>query len=566
MGFGVFSTGTNRWPGVIVPYQINSNDFPINPPPGQPNLRQIINNAITTWNSLSVVQLVPRAGQPDFAEFVRATLSCQSPFGRQGGRQTISCDLTSGFTAVTLMHEIGHCLGLLHEHQRPDQNNFISINTTLPPPSRPANAVELQQLVPINSGWVIGNYDCSSLMHYPANVNLGGGPTPIARITPTNLVACPFIAPAPQPNAGDLAAINLMYGRYAPPGANVAISKQVGDILTSTFFMDDGSLAVAFVRGTGQWRGPIPITGPNLPLAGAPIAMAKQTDDVLTALFTDNNGSLSVAFVVGTGQWQGPIPFGGPQFKPGSSIAMAKQTDDILTALCVGGQGPNSPDGFLNVAFVIGTGQWQGPIQIGDRLEFLAGAPVAIAKQTSNQLTALCVDKEGFLNAAFVIGTGQWQGPIKISNRVFPALTPVSIAMAKQTDNLLTAFAVDGNGMLSVFFVVGTGQWQGPFPISGQNFAPPGASIAMAKQTNDVLTALVVGNDGALSVAFVVGTGQWQGPFPLTGPNFAPPGAPIAMAKQTDDVLTALLCGSAGTLSVAFVVGTGQWQGPFRIG
>jgi hypothetical protein len=108
MAFGIFSTGKNRWPGLVVPYQINSNDFPIVPPPGQPNLRQIIINAIATWNALSPVRLVPRSGEPDFVEFVTAVTTCQSPFGRQGGRQTISCNLARGFTGVSLMHESGH--------------------------------------------------------------------------------------------------------------------------------------------------------------------------------------------------------------------------------------------------------------------------------------------------------------------------------------------------------------------------------------------------------------------------------------------------------------------------
>ncbi|MFQ4144558.1 hypothetical protein [Chlorogloeopsis sp. ULAP02] len=96
-------------------------------------------------------------------------------------------------------------------------------------------------------------------------------------------------------------------------------------------------------------------------------------------------------------------------------------------------------------------------------------------------------------------------------------------------------------------------------------FAPPGARIAVVKQTNNILTALTVGNDGALSVSWVVGTEEWNGPVPISPAGFAPSGAGIAMAKQTNDILTTLTVANNRALSVSWVVGIGNWNSPIQI-
>jgi hypothetical protein len=49
----------------------------------------------------------------------------------------------------------------------------------------------------------------------------------------------------------------------------------------------------------------------------------------------------------------------------------------------------------------------------------------------------------------------------------------------------------------------------------GEPFAPPGARVALVKQTDDVLTAIAVDVNRRLNVAWVVGTGAWNGPVPM---------------------------------------------------
>jgi len=68
------------------------------------------------------------------------------------GEQTITCDLEGEFHSYpvqSIMHEIGHILGLRHEHVRRDRNQYV--DTTF---------AELQD------GQGVGAYDFLSIMHY----------------------------------------------------------------------------------------------------------------------------------------------------------------------------------------------------------------------------------------------------------------------------------------------------------------------------------------------------------------------------------------------------------------
>ena len=67
------------------------------------------------------------------------------------------------------IHEIGHALGLLHEHSRPDRNQFITVHFDLVKP-------EWQnQFREINSfrTKTLGKYDFQSIMHYPPKSSFG---------------------------------------------------------------------------------------------------------------------------------------------------------------------------------------------------------------------------------------------------------------------------------------------------------------------------------------------------------------------------------------------------------
>ncbi|MFN7996430.1 MAG: M12 family metallopeptidase [Bryobacteraceae bacterium] len=112
-----------------------------------------------------ILQFVPQTTETNYVtfNFNSGDFSevCESSVGMLGGQQFITG--SASCTLATLAHEMGHTIGLLHEHQRPDRNTFVTFT--------PANA---------DKPWIAGNfdsfayndqtvglYDYASVMHYP---------------------------------------------------------------------------------------------------------------------------------------------------------------------------------------------------------------------------------------------------------------------------------------------------------------------------------------------------------------------------------------------------------------
>jgi hypothetical protein len=87
---------------------------------------------------------------------------CASPVGMQGSIQEIwlSPDCTIG----NIMHEMGHTIGLWHEHTRPDRDVYVEVYLSNVEVEARSNFA-----VRHGDGKAIGDYDYTSVMHYPAN-------------------------------------------------------------------------------------------------------------------------------------------------------------------------------------------------------------------------------------------------------------------------------------------------------------------------------------------------------------------------------------------------------------
>lgn len=163
-----FGTNGQLWPNRTIPFQIDAADFPV----GSAE-RTVIDQAITEWNDNSVIRLIPWSDEADFIVFEDTGTTCASGVGRTGGRQTVTCDLEGGgFSVGSITHEIGHVVGFLHEAKRPDRGSFIEV--------KEENIIvgKESQFSITTDGRILTDYDCGSIMHYPATAfSSNGSPT-----------------------------------------------------------------------------------------------------------------------------------------------------------------------------------------------------------------------------------------------------------------------------------------------------------------------------------------------------------------------------------------------------
>ena len=106
-----------RWPGGVIPFVIDSNI----PHPER------IHNAIRQWVGLTPIRLVPRTNQTNYVRFARENNDglCFSSIGMIGGEQKVRTD--DQCETGTLVHEIGHTVGLWHEQSRQDRDRFVKV-------------------------------------------------------------------------------------------------------------------------------------------------------------------------------------------------------------------------------------------------------------------------------------------------------------------------------------------------------------------------------------------------------------------------------------------------------
>jgi hypothetical protein len=142
------------WPGGLIPVEFASSITDAN--------RQAVFSACSIWSKRAAVSCVARTNQTPYLRVTADSGGCYANVGSYAGRDAarMNLDINGCWGQKSVLHELGHVLGLQHEHQRPDRDSYISIDTSAVDPAY-QSAFTLLTGAPTR-----GAYDFLSVMHY----------------------------------------------------------------------------------------------------------------------------------------------------------------------------------------------------------------------------------------------------------------------------------------------------------------------------------------------------------------------------------------------------------------
>jgi hypothetical protein len=231
---------SSLWPqvgGVATVYYVNANAGATDSVDIAAN--ENIQTAITTFNNdfAGIIQWVPW-NSSDGPNYVNIDL--------EAGNTSGECEAAEGYeaeplqpmggsaycTVGTILHEMGHIIGLWHEFQRPDRDNYVTVNYGNVIKGSWGNFEILTQ-----NAQILGLYDYASVMQYPPySFSRNGGPVietipagmPLSNVegVPEPVVDGVPVEDTGDYSAGDKEAIERLYG--APPTQVTVTSNPIG--------------------------------------------------------------------------------------------------------------------------------------------------------------------------------------------------------------------------------------------------------------------------------------------------------------------------------------------------
>lgn len=279
------SDAFNRWPDGNVPY--------VKPVDSSTIQQENVDKAIAHWmehTTLTFVEVTDE-NRSEFTEFLQFTdsQSCASYVGMIGGPQSIF--ISDACSVGSVIHEIGHAIGLFHEHTRPDRDNFVQIDWDEIVSGKDIN-FNLQTANVAN----YSDYDYGSIMHYGDTFfSRSGGPTIIVPDS-TSIGQREGLSPL------DIQSINAMYETDLSIGTpDVNQTAQGIEIDLTTYNI--GSLGAHQIQllvhlgDDSEWIGVSPNTGWDCLTFGDELkctrdTMREQSESRFTVLADANSASI----------------------------------------------------------------------------------------------------------------------------------------------------------------------------------------------------------------------------------------------------------------------------------
>ena len=196
-----------RWPWGKVYYTI-SDDI---------DKQERITEAIEYWESRTDIQFKERTDENNYILFVRAG-GCWADVGMKGGTQEIgiSADGKKG----NMIHEIGHALGLVHEHSKSNRDDYLIVLWDNIKPGKAHNFAKYYNLVEFEE------MDFNSIMMYPSYAFQKNH----TLLTMTKLDGSEFDAQREELTVRDAEIISWMYNEIHDPVIEDVLNARVENV------------------------------------------------------------------------------------------------------------------------------------------------------------------------------------------------------------------------------------------------------------------------------------------------------------------------------------------------
>ncbi len=410
--------GQYLWPIVqnvaTIPYIVTN---------GSPVLATAINQFNTTF--AGIVQFVAQTTQTDYVNFDFDSSdqngTCESYVGRAGGEQAVTGAINCSLG--TTLHELGHVVGLYHEHSRSDRNSFVTFNYQNVIKGSIDNFTQLA-----DDAQNLTLYDDASVMSYiPFAFSRNGGPT-LDSIPPG--IA---LSNTSGYTAADIDGIERLYGQapktvtvtsnpvgltVSVDGASVVTPKVYNWAINSTHTL--GVAAAAQTNGTaaytyGRWNDN-PAATHSIKILRGPSTIAQPATSPAVTVYTANFVGLAAYSAVAAPTGSGSVAVSpAPLSYPGlnGSYFVARQAVTLT---------PSASGGYAFLTW----GGTDAPWSANPKPAFVPdlGAPFAVtAYMSSKPITTITTVPAGL---GFQVDGDYWYGPQNFASDFFSGWTPGS--------------------------------------------------------------------------------------------------------------------------------------------